>query len=169
MDKLYTHVTIKEQDFCIKKFTAKTGLKIARMVIAKAAPLIPFLEKMSTGKKPAPANGEAIEQPKEEPMTAEEEQRMYDAVGTLMESLSDEDMDTLVDHCMRVCYLNLPAGLQEVLDETGHYGVPDVEYDMMLTLRLCVEAIKWGASDFFGDKNSALSQMIGRAGSLLSR
>ena len=41
-----------------------------------------------------------------------------------------------------------------------YYGVDDVEYDMGLTIRLCYEAIKWGAADFFGGKDSPLRQLM---------
>ena len=63
----------------------------------------------------------------------------------------------IIDKCLRVCYARLPAGLQPVIDETGNYGVEGVEYDMGLTLRLCFEAIKWGASDFFAGNGSLLN------------
>ena len=142
---IFTTVSIGEEKYSIKKFDAKTGLKIARMVIAKAAPLIPLLDK-SDGK------------------TDESDNSVYEMVGTVLGSLSDADVDDLIDKCLRVCYLILPAGPAPVIDETGHYGVEGVEYDMALTIRLCIEAIKWGASDFFGAKNSPLSQFLGQVG-----
>lgn len=148
---LYTNVTIGEDTYSIKKFPAKTGLKLARLVIAKAAPLIPLLDTPKAN-------------PKERAENSAQDDHVYEAVGTILDSLSDEDIDDLVDKCLRVCYLNLPAGLAPVIDELGNYGVENVEYDMSLTIRLCFEAIKWGASDFFGGKNSALSHLMARAG-----
>lgn len=144
---LYTNITIGEDTYSIKKFPAKTGLKLARLVIAKAAPLIPLLDT-----------------PKAKVESAAQDDHVYEAVGTILDSLSDEDIDDLVDKCLRVCYLNLPAGPAPVIDEFGNYGVENVEYDMSLTIRLCFEAIKWGASDFFGGKNSTLGQLMAQAG-----
>lgn len=159
---VFTTVTIGEEQYSIKKFDAKTGLKIARMVIAKAAPLIPLLEK-SEDKTLMPNKPD---KPGEDDKIGKIDDRaIYEVVGTILDTLSDSDVDDLVDKCLRVCYLNLPAGPAAVIDETGHYGVEDVEYDMALTIRLCIEAIKWGASDFFGGKNSALSQFLARTGS----
>lgn len=139
---IYTTVEIDGINYSIKKFTAKAGLKITRFVIAKMAPIIPLLD-------PANRTGEDA---------------IYTTLGEVFDALSDADIDNLVDKCLRVCFVNMPAGLAPIIDETGHYGVEDVEYDMMLTLRLCFEAIKWGASDFFGEKSSALKGILGQLG-----
>lgn len=144
---LYTSVTIGETEYSIKRFDAKTGLKLARLVISKAAPIIPLLETITADTDKDKEKDKGDKKP-------EENAKIYEAVGAVLETLSDEDLDNLVDKCLRVCYANLPAGMQPVIDETGNYGVDNVEYDMGLTLRLCFEAIKWGASDFFGGKNS---------------
>lgn len=142
---IYKKVKINDREYVIKKFDAMTGLKIGRLVIAKAAPLIPLLD-IGNGK-----NTETKE---------ENEERIYNAVGGILATMTDEDVEDLVKKCLGVCYIDLPAGLQPIIDETGHYGVDDVEYDMGLTIRLCVEAIKWGASDFFDGKGSALMQLM---------
>ncbi len=135
-----TTVEIGGDTYRIRKFTAKDGLKLARMIIAKAAPLLPVLSEENGGND------------------------SFDVFAKVLEQLTDQDMDFLVDKCLRVCSKLLPAGPQEVIDETGHYGIPEAEYDMMLTLRLCVEAIRWGASDFFGGKGLDLSLLTGSAG-----
>ena len=139
MKEIWTRITIDDNDYAIKKFDAKTGMKLARLVIAKAQPLIPYLESEDDEKSD---NG-----------------RSLGAVMGILSEMKDEDIDNLVDKCLRACYAVLPAGLQPIIDETGHYGVEDVEYDMILTLRLCYEAIKWGAADFF-DGNSSLSNLF---------
>lgn len=141
---LYTSVSIGDTEYSIKKFDAKTGLKLARMVIAKAAPLIPLLTEGDDGK--GKKNGK-------KPSITEDD-RLYSAVGTILNGLSDDDMDMIVDKCLRVCSVKLPAGPQSVIDENGNYGIEGIEYDMALTLRLCFEAIKWGAADFFAENRS---------------
>ncbi len=162
---VFTTVTIGDSQYSIKKFDAKTGLKIARMVIAKAAPLIPLLEKAESKTDKPDKNVKPVKPGKSVKTDKADDSAIYEAVGSILNTLSDADVDDLVDKCLRVCYLNLPAGLAAVIDETGHYGVEDVEYDMALTIRLCIEAIKWGASDFFGGKDSALSQFLVQIGS----
>lgn len=136
---LYTKVTVNDTEYTIKKFTARTGMQLARLIMAKLAPIIPLLD---TNKK-----------------TAEEiadDGKLYATIGELLSTMTDADVDDLMQKCLSVCYVNLPAGLQPVMDETGNYGVDGLEYDLGTTLRLMVEAIKWGASDFFGENLSAL-------------
>lgn len=137
--EIYNRVTIDEQDYLIKKMTAKEGLKIARMILAKAAPLIKYLDRDASDGKINDS--------------------MFDVVGRALESFSDEDVDVLIDRCLRVCYLSTPAGQQPVMDEYGNYGVVDIEYDMGLIMKLCFEAIKWGASDFF-EESSSISNLF---------
>ena len=152
--EIFTTVTINERTFAIKKFDAKAGLKMARFVIAKLAPLIPML---NTG----------IDEKGEEKEMSDEQ--LYEVVGMITDKLSDDDIDSLVDKCLRVCYEVLPAGRAAVIDETGHYGVEGVEYNPVLALRLCFEAIKWGASAFFDGKNLPLKFGKKEAGSQQSQ
>lgn len=150
---IYNKVKINDQDYMIKKFDAMTGLKLARLVIAKTAPIIPLLD----------IGGDENDKDKKPKRTAEEianDERLYTLVGEILGTMTDADIDDLVKKCLSVCYVDLPAGPAPIIDETGNYGVDDVEYDMALTIRLCIEAIKWGASDFFGGKDSPLRQLM---------
>lgn len=145
---IYNRVNIRDQEYVIKKFDAKTGLKLARLVMAKAQPLIPLLGELESNQSD---DGNAV-------VTGP---GLYRAVFAILGGMTDEDIDALVDKCLRFCYVDLPAGRQPIIDETGHYGIEDVEYDIPLTLMLCYEAIKWGAADFF-DENSYLSTLFKR-------
>lgn len=146
-NSVFTKVTIKNEEYIIQKFDAKTGLKLARLVMAKARPLIPLLaaqdqqDKKKGGKKDGAGSD------------------VYGAIFAILGELKDEDIDALVDKCLRFCYIDLPAGRTPIIDETGNYAVDGVEYDPFLTVMLCYEAIKWGASDFFGE-NSSLSSLF---------
>lgn len=140
---IYKRVTINEQEYVIRKFDAMTGLKLARLVIAKAAPIIPLLD-----------IDDDEEDAKKAAQKIANDDRIYTMVSEVLGTLSDTDIEDLVKKCLSVCSVELPAGPQPIIDETGHYGVDDVEYDIGLTIRLCYEAIKWGAADFFGGKNS---------------
>lgn len=142
--ELYTNVTIDDRHFSIRKFDAVTGLKLARLVIAKAAPLIPLIQSAAD--------------------TDQSDDKIYTAVGEILGTLDDKDIEDIVFKCLRVCSEQLPAGPAPVIDAMGNYGVDDIEFDMMLTLSLCFEAIKWGASDFFGGKNSILNRVMKSAG-----
>lgn len=146
---IWKNVTINDQEYVVRKFDALTGLKLARLVIAKAAPIIPLLD-IGDDQKGAKKTAQDITN----------DDRIYTVVGEVLGTMSDADIDDLVKKCLSVCYVDLPAGKQPIIDETGHYGVDDVEYDMSLTIRLCYEAIKWGAADFFGGKDSPLHQLM---------
>ena len=156
---LFTSVTINETEYKIKKFDAKTGLKLARLVISKLAPIIPLLDSIEAeeAKKAAAAKKDG----KKAKAIDINDQETWQMFGSALGQLADEDIDNLVDKCLRVCYVTLPAGLQPVIDEVGNYGVEGIEYDWGLTLRLCFEAIKWGASDFFGG-NLSLSNLLAK-------
>lgn len=150
---LVKSVEINDREFIIKKFDAKTGLKIARLVIAKAAPLIPTLGNMADDANKG-SKGKTKEQ------IQRENDQVFASVGQVLGALDDDDLDLLIDRCLRFCSERLPAGPTAIIDQTGHYAIPDVEYDMMLTLRLCFEAIKFGASDFFDGDSSVLKQFL---------
>ena len=147
---IWKTVTINDQEYVIRKFDAMTGLKLARLVIARAAPIIPLLDIGDDQKDGAKKTAQEIAN----------DERIYTVVGEVLGTMSDADIDDLVKKCLSACFVDLPAGKQPIIDETGHYGVDDVEYDMALTIRLCYEAIKWGAADFFGGKNSPLRQLM---------
>lgn len=155
---LFTSVTINETEYKIKKFDAKTGLKLARLVISKLAPIIPLLDSIEAKNK-KDQKGQSAKAKKGEQAPEMSDEQTYKILGAAVGNLSDDDIDDLVDKCLRVCYVELKAGLQPVIDEVGNYGVEGVEEDMGLTLRLCFEAIKWGASDFFGG-NVSLSSLL---------
>ncbi|MBR1821506.1 MAG: hypothetical protein IJ769_07785 [Clostridia bacterium] len=147
---IWKNVTINDQEYVIRKFDAMTGLKLARLVIAKAAPIIPLLDIGDDQEGGQKRSAKEIAN----------DERIYTVIGEVLGTMSDADIDDLVKKCLSVCYVDFPAGKQPIIDETGHYGVDDVEYDMTLTIRLCFEAIKWGAADFFSEKSSPLRQLM---------
>lgn len=138
-DDLYTMVTIGEDNYRIKKFTSINGLQIARLVVSKLAPLIPLIVSDSRN------NGV---------------EGMAEVIGEAIGTLEDKDIETLVKKCLRNCEKMLKLGPVRCIDENGNYGVEDLEYDIVITIQLVVEAIKWGAGDFFGEKASGLRQIL---------
>ena len=170
---LYTNVTIEERNFSIMKFDARTGLKMARLLLAKIAPLLPYInadESEETGAKPDEQKQEEAKAVKalaasfKVKMDKDNEQSLFSTVGVLLEKLDDDTIDYIIDKCLTHCFEILPAGNQPVLYPSGIYGVEGVKESITLTVRLCYEAIKWGASDFFGGKNSALLQKLKELG-----
>lgn len=177
-DDLYTNVTIEDRNFSIMKFDARTGLKMARLLLSKIAPLLPYIDTDETddkGKKVKPKKADAEKQEEAKAvktlaatftkkMDKESEESLYSSVAIMLEKLDDDTIDYIIDKCLMHCYEVLPAGLQPVLYPSGIYGVEGVKESLTLTVRLCFEAIKWGASDFFGGKNSGLLQKLKELG-----
>lgn len=167
---LYKSVKIGEREFKIKKFDAKTGLKLARLVIAKLAPMIPSLTNLveeepdeeeirKPGGKEAAGSKEQGKPKKTKEQIEKENAEAFATIGAALEALEDEDLDILIDKCLRVCYETLPDGDKPVMDEAGKYLIEDIEYSMGITIRLCIEAILWGASDFFAERSLNLNQI----------
>lgn len=170
---LYTNVTIEERNFSIMKFDARTGLKMARLLLAKIAPLLPYINADEGEENGAKADEQKQEEAKavkalaasfKVKMDKDNEQGLFSTVGVLLEKLDDDTIDYIIDKCLTHCFELLPAGQQPVLYPSGIYGVEGVKESITLTVRLCYEAIKWGASDFFGGKNSALLQKLKELG-----
>ena len=160
-DELFKAVEINGETYQIKKFSARDGLKIGRLVLAKVAPIIPYL---SDGKEAAERKPTKAAKENEMPQVDMDDAALYKAVALTLDSLNDKDMAYLIDKCLRTCSKLLPAGPMPVIDENGYYGIPEVEYDMGLTISLVVEAIKWGASDFFDGKGFNLKALFKRIG-----
>lgn len=128
MNDRFKTVLIGGREFVIEKFSAMTGLKLARLIFAKFAPMLPMLTK---------GDGEIGEQ------------MLFELIGEALSATDDREIESAARMCLMACSVNLPAGRQAVMDEFGNYGVENVEHDIGLVLRLCTEALAFGAADFF--------------------
>lgn len=143
-DEIWKSVDIDGERYSVKKFTAVQGLQLVRFILAKFAPIIPVLQ------------GEG------DMLSEEAAEQLMAALSTI----NDDEVESLVMRCLKNCYKILPAGPQAVVDATGHYGIEGIEYDILKTCKLCVEAMKWGCSGFFGEKGSAfVAQQMGQLSS----
>lgn len=129
--------------FCISKYPAKDGLKTARLIIAK---LLPVFESFITPEQVAALASGAME---EEQVW---ELLNVDNITKALELISDSDLDIIFDRALQNCYESLPAGNARVLNENGTYGVEDVEYDYILSMRLVAESLIWSIGSFFDAK-----------------
>jgi len=126
-------VLIGEDTYVIEKFDARSGLKVARLLASKLASVLPLLAKTA-----------------EEDGGEGDENKGFAAAMAALNAISDADIDAILDKCLVVCSKSFPAGPERVLHADGTYGVPEVQYDIMLAVKLCIEAVKWGVSGFFG-------------------
>ncbi len=63
-------------------------------------------------------------------------------------SLSDSDFERVMKVCLAHAEAQLPAGFIPVWRE-GCWGIPDLEYETMLCLKLTLEVMAWSLSGFF--------------------
>lgn len=137
-EELYTTVVLNDEEYRFKKFTAISGLQIARLVLSKFAPIVPLIgNKGDVGME-----------------------EMLTVVGGAIESVTDEDIEQLTKKCLRVCAKKMKTGWVDCIDGNGNYAIEGLEHDLITTILLIVEAIKWGAGDFFGEKASGLLQQF---------
>ena len=152
--ELNKYIDIEERKFCIQKFSAREGLKTARLIIAK---LLPIFETFILPAQVAQLKDGEID------IKNIGEFLNVDNIIKALELISDQDLDTLIDRSLTNCYEALPAGNAKVLNENGTYGVEGIEYDYILTLRLVAESLIWSVGGFF-DADRLTSLMGGIKG-----
>jgi len=135
-DKMKT-VEIGGRNFIFYKMSAKTSLKVTKILAAK---VLPFLDSFLGlgGKMP---EGDSLD----EFLSG----ISLDVISEAIDKIDEADLDKLIDYGLTHCYEKLPAGQTQVLNPNGTYGVAGVEDDMLFTLRLTVEAIMWSVAGFF--------------------
>ena len=82
-----------------------------------------------------------------------------DSIALALDKLSPTDAKQIMQMSLQNVFETLPAGEAQVYKNDGTFGVMDIEYDTILTLRLVCEFIMWGLGDFFD---------VGRLGSIMS-
>lgn len=151
------NIEIEGRKFCVRKYTAMDGLKIAKLLMAKILPVfqdfVPLIKSMvNKGKK-------------SDEISVEEavDNISLDTIAAALDKVSTEDFDYIVAKSLQSVSEVLPAGNAPVMYENGVYGVEDVEYDALLVLRLTCEAVLWGCGGFFdGDRlNSVMKPLFG--------
>ncbi len=139
------HIEIEGRRFGIKKFDAKTSLKVSKLIIAKILPVFDQFVPLLSG-------GDVNNIQKELTTKASaniEEFINLESISKALDMMTDEDIDKIIDVSLKHCYEQLAAGQTQVLSPFGVYSVPDVEDDPILVMRLTVEAIMWSIAGFF--------------------
>jgi len=136
VDKVKT-VEIDGRKFQVYKMSAKTSLKVTKILAAK---ILPFLDSFLglDGKLPEGDNMDDF-------LSTISLEKIADAI----DHIDEADLEKLIDYGLSHCYEQLAGGATQVLNSNGTYGVAGVEDDMIFTLRLTVEAIAWSVSGFF--------------------
>lgn len=63
--------------------------------------------------------------------------------------LPEEEFRYIQDNCLKTVKEILPAGLADVIDKDGNFGIVDIEHDVALTMNLTVQSLMFNVSGFF--------------------
>jgi len=148
-------VEIEGRTFQITKYSAVTGLIIAKLIISKILPmlqsLLPVISTAMSGDEGA----------KESVMAELEQHFDFESIARALDLVTEQDMTYIVEKSLMSCSEILGAGPAQVLNPNKTYGVPNVEYDVVLVLRLVCEAVLLGCGGFFeGDRLTSVMSPV---------
>lgn len=84
---------------------------------------------------------------------------VINAIPELLEQITQEDLRTIIQGCLRFCDISLPAGWQPVMIGTN-WGVSDIEYETDTCLLLVWKSIIFNCGAFFGAGGLNLNGMM---------
>jgi len=145
-------VKIKDREFSIRKFDARTGSFMLVKVTGLLGPMFKNLD-LNKFKK-----SEGSEDQNDDIKLTD-----IDISGAIsvLSNLSEQDFNYIQEKCLRVCAEMLPSGPANVLSENGTFGVIGLEDDTMTVMALTAHALIFNVMSFFGD--SPLASMAGAA------
>lgn len=157
------NIEVEGRKFVVKKYTARDGLKVAKLILAKVIPIfqdfIPLIKKMTDSRKsPLMLNNDKSDKKESEIISEVIDNFSLDTIASALDKISGEDFDYIVTKSLQSISEVLPAGEAPVMYSNGEYGVENIEYDPILVLRLTCEAVMWSCGDFF-DGNRLTSVM----------
>lgn len=79
-------------------------------------------------------------------------------VASSIFDLPKDEFKYIQDNCLQVIEELLPAGPAKVLEQSGKYGVLDIEFDTGLVMNLTIQSLIFNVSGFF--EGSPLSSII---------
>lgn len=143
---------VSSRKFIVKKPNSFDGFVLAKTLAAKLLPMfqsfMPLIGEVQKG-------GATVE-------TVLKNLGNYlslDSIASALDKLSPADAKYVMQMSLQNVYEVLPAGEAQVYKSDGTFGVLDVEYDFILTMRLVCEFIMWACGDFFD---------VSRLGSIMS-
>ena len=130
-EEVFRYVEIGGCEYRVEKVSPVAGLQLARLTLAKLAPVARQLADGADG-------------------------GVLTALCAAISALTDAEVDSLVTKCLRFCCKKMKLGWAACVDAEGRYGVAELSHDPVTALALCAEALKWGLGDFFGESASSL-------------
>jgi hypothetical protein len=143
---------ISSRKFIVKKPNSFDGFILAKTLAAKLLPMFQSFVPLIGEAKKSGATAEAVLENLGNYLS-------LDSIASALDKLSPADAKYVMRMSLRNVYEVLPAGEAQVYKSDGTFGVLDVEYDFILTMRLVCEFILWACGDFFD---------VSRLGSIMS-
>lgn len=150
--------TIGETVYRFKKFNAMQGVKLAKMLASKVLKGVDGNGLISLVKGVGDSNKDVSEMSYSELFETINVETIMNSLSSILENLSDEELDLLATRCLTNVSVVLPVGATPVMDVHGNYLVQNIEYNPQLFMLLIFEEIKWGLSDFFTGSNWKIFQ-----------
>ncbi len=133
--------------FQITKMDALRGTWLMKFCVEKILPLFNKLRDVFAQ--------EPDDSKTDEELAKERTEQIIAILPDVLASLSEDDVLTLEKRCLSTVKAVVPGGLHPVLSG-DHFGLEELEYDIMTTLVLCYEVIEFNLGSFFGGSLSAL-------------
>jgi len=139
MDDKEKYIEIEGRRFVVKKFSAKVAIKMTKTLLAKG---LPAFSAFTGGNTSLNIDNKDF---------IDDNTVLINSIGEVLDKLSDEDLDKVIDTSLLYCSEILPAGQVTVLNKDGTFGVIGVEDDLILTLRLITEVLMFNYMGFFDE------------------
>jgi hypothetical protein len=135
---------ISSRKFIVKKPNSFDGFILVKTLTAKLLPIAQvFMPLLAESQKNGATWGDVLKNL--------EDHSLFNSVASALDKLSPADIKYIMQMSLQNVYEVLPAGEAQVYKSDGTFGVLDVEYDFILTMRLVCEFIAWALGDFFDE------------------
>ncbi len=140
----------EKKTFIIQKMDAFTGAFLMKLLTEKVLPSIKSAFDVVNSENPEDEKAGEISMSK----------FLLEILPNLLSSLDEAETKRLMTICLQTVSCVYQAGLQKVLDSNGNFGVPELEYDIAICLKLVYEVFAFNCAGFF--EESGLSSILGR-------
>lgn len=132
-EEIFRYIEVNGAEYRLEKFSPVAGLQLARLMASRLLPAAETLEK----------DGD-----------------MLSALCAAVSMLTDDEVEALVNRCLRFVCKKMKLGWAACVDAAGNYGVAELAHDPVTALALCAHALRWGLGDFFGESASCLREAL---------
>ncbi len=148
---------IDGRKFIIKKINPKTSIKLAKLILLAGIPGFKCFTKTKNIIRDIIKNPNDVDKDKmfDDIVDDINLEDIFEAIQKCLLSLSDNDLDKVIDWSLTSCSEILPAGNTPVLNFDGTYGVANIEDDLFMVVALTAKVLEFNFKGFFSDSRWA--------------